>query len=93
MTDLSTTDVSIPPIVTATLHLLRIASEKGVKLTESGKLSRSMVTEIADIVAGPAVGLALIRSVTKVMNESDTWPAELLRHVVLDLRLLRRKGA
>jgi hypothetical protein len=90
--DLSAKDVGASPIVTATLHMLQMASEKGVKLTESGKLSRSMVTEIADIVAGPAVGLALIRSVTKVLNESDIWPAELLRHVVLDLRLVRRKG-
>jgi hypothetical protein len=92
MTDLTTTDVSTSPIVTATLHLLRMASEKGVKLTESGKLSRSMVTELADIVAGPAFDLALIQSITKVLNEIDVWPAELLRHVVLDLRLLRRKG-
>jgi len=74
------------------LRLLQMADAKGTKLTPTGSLSRPAVAELAEIVDGPAFDLALIRSVTKVLNEQDVWPAEMLRHVAMEARLLRRTG-
>lgn len=80
------------PIVAALLHLLRMAEAQPVSLTSRGCLSRAAVVELAEIVDGPAFDLSLIRSVTKVLNEQDVWPAELLRIIATDMRLLRRAG-
>jgi hypothetical protein len=90
--DLTATEASSSPIVAALLHLLRMAETQPVSLTSSGCLSRAAVVELARTVDGPAFDLALIRSVTKVLNEQDVWPAELLRVVAVDMRLLRRAG-
>ena len=90
--DLAAADVRASPMIAATMHLLRLAESQPVKLTPSGCLSRAAVVELAEIVDGPAFDLSLIRSVTKVLNEQDVWPAELLRIVAVEMRLLRRVG-
>lgn len=90
--DLTAAEASASPIVVALLHLLRMAEEKPVPLTSSGCLGRAAVVALAEIVNGPAFDLSLIRSVTKVLNEQDVWPAELLRVIAVDMRLLRRAG-
>jgi hypothetical protein len=91
-TDLTPAEVFASPIVGAMLYLLQMAKAKCAKLTPNGSLSRSAVAELAEIVDGPAFDLGLVRSVTKVLDERDVWPAELLRHVALKARLLRRTG-
>jgi hypothetical protein len=92
-TDLTEADAQSSPIVVAMLALLRMAGEKGgAKLTTGGGLTRAVITPIAEICDGPGYDLALIRSVTKVLNEADVWPAELLRHVATEMRLVRRVG-
>ena len=90
--DLTKAEAGELPIVSALLHLLRMADSKPVALTASGCLSRAAVVELAEIVDGPAFDLPLIRSVTKVLNEHDVWPAELLRIISVEMRLLRRTG-
>ena len=90
--DLTETEAASSPIVAALLHLVRMAEARPVSLTSSGCLSRAAVVELAKIVDGPAFDLSLIRSVTKVLNEQDVWPAELLRVIAVDMRLLRRAG-
>ena len=91
--DLTETEVQSSPIVVAMLALLRMAGEKGgAKLTTGGLLTRAVITPIAEICDGHAYDLALIRSVTKALNEADVWPAELCRHVAAELRLVRRAG-
>lgn len=73
------------------LALLRIAGENsGAKLTTGGVLTCAIIAPIAEICDGHGYDLALIRSVTKVLNEADVWPAELLRHIAAELRLVRR---
>jgi hypothetical protein len=92
-TDLTEAEAQSSSLVFALLALLRMAGEKGgAKLTTGGGLTREVITPIAEICDGPGYDLALIRSVTKVLNEADVWPAELLRHVVLEMRLVRRVG-
>ena len=92
-TDLSEAEAQSSPIVVAMLALLRTACEKGgAKLTTGGGLTRAVITPIAELCDGPAYDLALIRSVTKVLNEADVWPAELLRHVATELGFVRRRG-
>ena len=91
-TDLTPAEVFTSPIVAAMLRLLQVAEAKCAKLTPSGSLSRAAVAELAEIFDGSAFDLALIRSVTKVLNERDVWPAEMLRHVAMEARLLRRRG-
>lgn len=90
--DLTVAEAGAMPIVAALLHLLRMAERRPVALTASGCLSRAAVVELAEIVDGPAFDLSLIRSVTKVLNEADVWPAELLRIIAIEMRLLRRAG-
>lgn len=90
--DLTATEAGSAPIVAALLHLLRMAEAQPVSLTSSGCLSRAAVVELAEIVDGPAFDLSLIRSVTKVLNEQDVWPAEMLRVIAVEMRLLRRAG-
>lgn len=90
--DLTETEAASSPIVAALLHLLRMAEARPVSLTSSGCLSRAAVVELAEFVDGPAFDLSLIRSVTKVLNEQDVWPAELLRVIAVEMRLLRRAG-
>ena len=92
-TDLSEAEGRASPIAVALLALLQMAGETGgAKLTTGGSLSRAVITPIAEICDGPAYDLALMRSVTKVLNEADVWPAELLRHVGTELGLFRRVG-
>lgn len=90
-TDLSEAEGQASPIAVALLALLQLAGEPGGgKLTTGGSLSRAVITPIAEICDGPAYDLALMRSVTKVLNEGDVWPAELLRHVGIELGLFLR---
>ena len=92
-TDLTVVETQSSPIAAALLTLLRMAREKGgAKLTAGGGLTRAVISPIAEICDGPGYDLARIRSVTKVLNEADVWPAELLRHVSLEMRLVRRVG-
>ena len=92
-TDLTEAETQLSPLVSALLALLRMAGQKGgAKLTTGGGLARAFITPIAEICDGPGYDLALIRSVTKVLNEADVWPAELLRHVAIEMRLVRRAG-
>ena len=92
-TDLSEAEAQSSPIFVAMLALLRMAGDEGgAKLTTGGGLTRAVITPIAELCDGPAYDLALIRSVTKVLNEADVWPAELLRHVATELGLVRRRG-
>ena len=92
-TQLSVAEAQSSPIVGAMLALLRMAGdEAGAKLTTGGGLTRAVITPIAELCDGPAYDLALILSVTKVLNEADVWPAELLRHVATDLGFVRRRG-
>ena len=77
--DLTATEVLTSPMIAVTLYLLHKAEAQPLKLTPSGCLSRAAVVELAEIVAGPAFDLSLIRSVTKVLNQQDVWPAELLQ--------------
>lgn len=90
--NLTATEAGSVPIVAALLHLLHMAEAQPVSLTSRGCLPRAAVVELAAIADGPAFDLSLIRSVTKVLNEQDVWPAELLRVIALDMRLLRRAG-
>ncbi len=90
--DLTALEVARSPFIAAMLRLLREASEGRAKLTASGYLSRALVTPLAEIVDGPAFDLALIRSVTKVLDEIDVWPAELIRCVAIETRLVRKDG-
>ena len=92
-TDLGESEGEASPIAIALLALLQMAGEKGgAKLTMGGSLSRAVITPITEICDGPAYDLALVRSVTKVLNEADVWPAELLRHVGTEVGFLRRVG-
>ena len=92
-TDLTELETQASPLVSALHALLRMAGEKGgAKLTTGGGLTRAVITPIAEICDGPGYDLALIRSVTKVLNETDVWPAELLRHVAIEKKLVRRTG-
>lgn len=92
-TDLTEAETQSSPLVSALLALLRMAGEKGgAKLTPGGGLARSVITPIAKVCNGAGYDLAPIRSVTKILNEADVWPAELLRHVAIELRLVRRVG-
>ena len=92
-TDLSEAEAQSSPIFVAMLALLRMAGDEGgAKLTTGGGLTRAVITPIAELCDGPAYDLALIRSVTKVLNEADVWPVELLRHVATELGFVRRRG-
>lgn len=90
--DMTETDLSVSPMMAAMLHLLRRTEAQPIKLTGAGCLPRTVVVELAEIVDGAAFDLSLIRSVSKVLNEQDVWPAELLRAVAIEMRLLRRVG-
>jgi hypothetical protein len=85
-------ELSVSLMMTAMLHLLRKADAKHMKLTAAGCLRRTVVVELAAIVDGAAFDLSLIRSVSKVLSEQDVWPTELLRVVVVEMRLLLRAG-
>src|SRR6476660_8123265 len=79
-TDLTEAEARSSPIVLVMLALLRMAGERGgAKLTASGVLTRAVITPIAAICDGYGYDLELIRSVTKVLNEADVWPAEQAR--------------
>lgn len=92
-TNMTAAEAQSSPLVSGLLALLRMAGEKGgAKLTTGGGLTRSVIIPIAEICDGPGYDLELIRSVTKVQNEADVWPAELLRHVAIEMRLVRRAG-
>lgn len=90
--DMAETELSASPMIAAILHLLRKAEAKPIELTGAGCLPRTVVVELAEIVDGSAFDLSLIRSLSKVLNEQDVWPAELLRVVAIEMRLLRRVG-
>ncbi len=90
--DMAETELSASPMMRAMLHLLRKAEGQPIRLTEAECLPRTVVVDLAEIVDGAAFDLALIRSVSKVLNEQDVWPAELLRVVAVEMRLLRRVG-
>ena len=76
--DMAETELYVSPIMDAMLHLLRKSEAQPLKLTGAGCLPRTIVVELAEIVDGAAFDLSLIRSVSKVLNEQDVWPAELL---------------
>jgi hypothetical protein len=90
--DMVDTELSVSPIMAGMLHLLRKTEAQPIKLTGAGCLPRTVVVELAEIVDGAAFNLSLIRSVSRVLNEQDVWPAELLRVVAIEMRLLRRVG-
>ena len=91
--DLSAAEIAASPFVVNALTLLRMAEVQGsIKLTTSGNLARDVVTELDETCTWPTFDLELARSLTKVLNEADVWPLELLHRVAVEARLLRRKG-
>ena len=91
--DLSAAEIAASPFVVNALTLLRMAETQGsIKLTTSGNLARDVVTQLAETCTWPTFDLGLVRSLTKVLNEADVWPLELLHRVAVEARLLRRKG-
>jgi hypothetical protein len=92
-TDLTEAEARSSPIVVVMLALLRMAGERGgAKLTAGGVLTRAVITPIAEICDAYGYDLELIRSVTRVLNEADVWPAELCRHIAAELGFVRRAG-
>lgn len=90
--DLTKNDVAGSALIASTLTLLGMAEDGGIILNGGGNLPRAVVALLAEKNDRPPFDVALIRSVSKVLNEADVWPAELLRLALIEARFLRRQG-
>lgn len=74
----------------AMILLRRAAREGGLKLTATGNLSRSVVSEMCDAMAWPSIDMEDLFHFNKVVNEPDFWPLHLLRLLAVEAKLLRK---
>jgi len=74
------------------LLLTRAIEEEGLKMTASGWLSRADVAALFEDMNWNIYERALIRSVNKVLDETDVTPIHAARKIAQNAGLLRRKG-
>lgn len=88
-TDLNTTDLSGSAITRNTLILLRRAIETdGLKLTATGNLSRTVVTEMCEIIEWPDFDKQEMFRFNKVINEPDFLPLHFVRVLAQATKLI-----
>jgi hypothetical protein len=72
--------------------LLRAAAAKGgLKATAGGNLSRAVVRDLVDRMCWPEYDREDFWHLNKVLNEEDVWPLHILRLVLAEAKLLRRR--
>jgi hypothetical protein len=77
-------------LVHARLVLRALAESGGAQLTATGNLNRKFVGEMLDMFRWPGLTAADVRSVNKVVNETDFMPLHFLRIILQEARLVRR---
>jgi hypothetical protein len=88
--DLTTTDLSGSAITRNTLILLRRAIETdGLKLTATGNLSRTVVTDMCEIIEWPDFDKQEMFRFNKVINEPDFLPLHFIRVLAQATKLYR----
>jgi hypothetical protein len=92
--NLTETDLSGSAVARNALLVLRHAIETGgLKLTQTGNLSRSVVAEMVEIVEWPGFHKTEAFRLHKVINEPDFLPLHFVRVLVKAAKLLRaRRG-
>src|SRR5206468_3528374 len=88
--NLTTADIATSAVTRHTLILLRCAADRGLKLTATGNLARSVVAEMVDLFDWPDFDRAEAFRLHKVVNEPDFLPLFFVRHVAQFARLLRQ---
>jgi len=74
----------------ALILLLAASSGAGLKLTETGNLSRTVVAELRDRFTWPEFDRRAAFEFNKVINEADFLPLNFVRHLAQAATLLRR---
>lgn len=90
--DLSGSELAASAVTETTrLFLRRIAEAEGLKLTATGNLARSSVTEMFDVVKWPEFDKVEFLRSHKVVNEPDFWPLHFVRLLTLVTKLTRSR--
>jgi hypothetical protein len=88
--NLTETDLSESAVTRNALLVLRRAIETGgLKLTQTGNLSRSVVAEMVEIVEWPGLDKSELFRFHKVINEPDFLPVHFVRVLLQGSKLLR----
>jgi len=88
--DLTPTDLSGSAAVrTARILLQRAVDEGGLKLTQTGNLSRAVVTEMIEIIEWPGFDRGEAFRLHKVINEPDFLPVHFCRVLMQGSKLVR----
>ena len=92
--DLPPDDIDRSAVARNTLILLHAAAEdRGMKLTATGNLSRTVVARMCDLFVWPGYDKAEAFQLHKIINEPDFLPLHFVRHVVEICQLVKvRKG-
>ena len=91
-TNLSPTEISHSAVARNALILLHAADiAPGLKLTTTGNLSRSIVTEMCDAFSWPEFDKSKAFRLHKVINEPDFLPLFLIRHLLEAGKLVHRR--
>lgn len=92
--ELGPNEIGDPVYLANALALLTMLRDEGpAKATAAGNLSRDFVTRMLPRMRWQEGYLADVRRMNKVINESDVWPLEMTRHLLLIAGLVhRRKG-
>jgi hypothetical protein len=86
------TDLTRSAVVRTALVLLRHAIETGgLKLTQTGNLSRAVVAEMVEVIEWPGLNKAELFQFNKVINEPDFLPVHFVRVLLEGTKLLRRQ--
>jgi hypothetical protein len=81
-------------VTNARILLAAAAPKGGLKATVTGNLSRAVVRDMVDRMSWPEYDREDFWHLNKVLNEEDVWPLHVLRLVLAEAKLLRRrKGA
>jgi hypothetical protein len=90
--NLTETDLSGSAVARNAVILLRRASEaNGLKLTQTGNLSRSVVAEMVEIIEWPGFDRGEAFRLHKVINEPDFLPVHFVRVLLEGTKLVRRQ--
>jgi hypothetical protein len=88
--NLTAAEIAASAVTRNTLILLRRAADsEGLKLTETGNLSRAVVAEMVDLFEWPDFDRAEAFRLHKVVNEPDFLPLFFVRHVAQFAKLVR----
>jgi hypothetical protein len=90
--NLTETDLSGSAVArTARILLQRAVDEGGLKLTQTGNLSRVVVAEMVEVIEWPGLDKDELFQLHKVINEPDFLPVHFVRVLVEGTKLLRRQ--